>query len=72
MNCFKEKETVTIIESEKLSDMNLSDMAGLSGVITECLVDEEREIPGCMVMLTEKFHGHFIWFIPVESLEIVL
>lgn len=71
MNHFKEKETVRITASEKLSEMNLLDMIGLSGVITECLIGNERDIPGCMVMFPEKFHGHFIWFIPVESLEIV-
>lgn len=66
---FKEKDFVRVVPSDELSAMNLTAMIGQCGVITECLFEKRRN-PGCMVLFSESFEGHFSWFIPLNSLSL--
>lgn len=60
---------IRIVKSPELSAMLLDELAGKSGVITECLYGDERRVKGCMVLLDVPFQDEHQWFIPLGSLE---
>ena len=70
MCALKINDGIRIILSATLLEMKLGALVGAEGVITACFDDDKRKNRGCMVMFHKSFEGHYIWFIPIDSIEL--
>lgn len=58
---------ITISPSKELEDMQLTELVGQRGYITENLTYTGRKNKGYMVHLEKPFLNSVIWFIPKKS-----
>ncbi|NDW10964.1 hypothetical protein D0T56_15035 [Dysgonomonas sp. 520] len=65
----KGNDKVLIIPSKELKEIQLSPLAGQTGLIVEDLAFNGRKNKGYMIMLDEEYLGESIWFIPAQSIQ---
>lgn len=58
---------VTIVASDELTEMRLSELVGRKGLVVEDLSFMEAGTRGGMVLLEETYLDEFVWFIPESA-----
>ena len=60
---------ITVIPSDELAGMHLSDMIGRKGRVVELIYSSLDHLIGYAVCLDKSFQGECLWFVPQNAVS---